>query len=113
MSQHRRSAAAGPLWLLVLVCRWVDRSLRAAAWCALAVLVVSVSDPGAVIADPAGRLRWVAIAGAMLGALTLLLDRPVPGWLRAWLGSAPGAPTGSEPPSPASDPRRRPDVRAG
>ena len=61
--------------------RWVDASLRATAWWALLTLVMESTNPAAVIADPAARLRWVLRAGAVTGLVLRLLDRPIPEWL--------------------------------
>jgi len=68
-----RTRAFWMVWLLYLPVR----ALQAAAWWALVTLFVSVNEPSAVVADPAARLRWVAIAGIVTA---VLWHFPIHGW---------------------------------
>jgi hypothetical protein len=70
-----RNAAYWWVWLGSLP----RRILEAAAWWSLIMLVMSVIDPGIVLAEPAARLRWVAVASVITAVVGGI---PVRGWRR-------------------------------
>lgn len=73
--------SAGRRRMLSVVVHWAVRSVLCAAFWALTLLVVEVTDPALIHADPAARLRWVVLAGMVGAAVGPLLARPVPAWL--------------------------------